>query len=482
MNILTIIILFNLFYLTLSQSSGCIGKWYAVVKERMNVTTDVVTSQLKMKNYCYQHIDNYKTIIEGIETQRECYLYHKFNHFKSSGITINRCGQCLEITGPTQQPYICVITGFFDGVENTPLTSDDLSRVVVIENNHFNYLSSEVHASRNHGIEVTTRVVSCDYDIKPKLYTISTRVVTEPSRQFLSIVQPINMNTLVKIILINKEKYFIREDGTFEIPAMSNFHLQLVSVNNHKINFKNVTSTRSKKIFVANSQFPEDRKNVECVVIAERILFRKDAFPKESMTNVHDLFTWDFYQIHSDGLGSTRQQSYGVDAITYDNSLKHVNCLIFYPTVSRIGKFFKHGVLYFTGDNSNFKLENFTIMISDYNGIAKEIDTVICHLDLQRIDYFNQNKTIIYKIGFKNKKCFSYGNILNYYVTTGPDTNLKLYNAELILKTSETISCDQNVFKCIDRECTYSNDTCVPNCGVCDIGYKCSQEGKCVSL
>ena len=204
--------------------------------------------------------------------------------------------------------------------------------------------------------------------------------------------------------------------------------------------------------------------------------------PKESETSVHDLFTWDFYRIGSDGLSSSRMQTYGVDEISYDNSLKNVNHLIFYPTVSRIGKFYKHGVLYFTADNTDFHLDNFTIMISDYNGIAKQIDTIICHLDLQRIDYFNQNKTIIYKIGFKNKKCFSYGNILNYYVTTGDKTNLKLIQAELILKTNEFVSCDRNVFECNNRECTTSNDTCVPNCGVCDIGYSCSSDGKCVKI
>lgn len=380
--------------------------------ENIGTQTGMVASQVDYDEQCYSHIDNYTRRVRGFVTHRMCYIDSLYKYHHVEGQDISRCGQCLELIGPTQKPFYCVVAGTFKAKENANMTKSDLEKIVFINNFNYDYIATSVHGSINHATQVSVRVISCPYGSNPSLYVVSTDPISGTAN-----VQPINTNVIHKEIIAGNVHYPILPNGTYTIPTHIK-SLQLLSVNKERIGFSSLDLTKRGVRRVAETQFTNDTHPTRCDFIPQSVLFGPSVTKPEMSSPVNRFFTWDVkFQSVTDG-EYAEYPIFNRSAITVQNGVDQF--IVFsYPSIFKFGVTFKRAQLAFTHDSLDFSLTEPLVQIMDYNGVANTVHTTICNSAIEEVTHPSTGHTTVI-ISFPSKNCTRYGLLTAFTTNSQP--------------------------------------------------------------
>ena len=442
---------------------------------------------------CYSNIRDYKTLSVSHSINSECYIYESNKYQVIGSHHINRCGQCLELIGPTQKPFICMIAGTFREKGVTNLTLFDLQRTVFVSNTVFNYIGTVIHGEINHGTQISVRETTCPFYATPSVSVEKLIVATEYDEEGNELlrryakVQIINSNTLHKVIIAGDKEYEIQNDASYVIPSVTQT-FDLVSTKTERIRFTNVSLKEVGNVFHAYEQFTildQYENNYNCYYLPSNNVYN------ESMLNISSspVKQYFYWKIQLEELNTHRIiQFYNLTNTNKVEFLNNLNChLLFkYQSVIQMKRTFREFDLTFEFKD-HFVLENPFLLMVDYNGkIGMDYEIVCSSLHMKTlIEKSNTTSLLHVRVSFNNKMCNAFSNIIGFNFTTFDHSNVRLIEAKLVYqKDFENLSsCDIESFNCNGMECipkNYTNVDCNPLCGVCAFGTICNDDGQCV--
>ncbi|EDR27700.1 hypothetical protein EDI_163120 [Entamoeba dispar SAW760] len=474
-----IIILLSLVNLVFGQVTGCMTRWYTAISDNIGSQNGMVASQVLRNPDCFSQINDYKRLVAGHLTNMECYVYEKHLIKQISDYNSSRCGQCLEITGPTQRPFVCMIAGTFKTKPNHNLTESDLERIVFVNDDNYNYIATIVHASANHATQVTVRAVSCPFQYNPSLVIIGEDLL----RKGMVKVQVINSNTIHKYLIYENKQYRMNnEDGTYSLPLFSDKTVKLVSWNDRQIVFKNISTINASLYFPGETQFTELDRSNRCKFVPQNQTFGSTVSTMDP-SPINRYFTWTPTLTYSN---ETKKvfNIFGTNQLIFDNNLNNALFTFTYPSVMKLTEIFKVFILRFNfKSKENILINSFKLVIEDFNDKLGITQQIVCSLDQMKTTLFENEMKI--EVSLNSRQCEGFVSGIQMKITTGPTTNLTLKEAQLSYQDSynEVNQCGFETLYCNSRECTPEgmfNKGCEPNCGSCVVGYQCNSIGKCV--
>ncbi|ELP84222.1 hypothetical protein EIN_064470 [Entamoeba invadens IP1] len=455
-------------------------RWYTAIKDNVDSPNGMVASQVQITQNCFTNVPDYETKVYSYVTHRECYIHESYAFYSTQSLNVTRCGQCLELTGSTQNPFKCVVTGFFKEKEENNLTDVDLKSVVFLSNANYNYIATNIHSSFNHASQVSLRVIGCTSEVIPVLYIINTFFTIDRK---MSTVQVVNTDVLHKIMIVDFEEFKMNTDGTYTIPARSNINIQLVGINNVKIGFLGVNSLDVNHSFYAETQFPVEAPPNNCFFSPETQVLSDWTVNPALISPVRRFFLWKFYLANKTSTFNFDTTVRNVVIPDYFNS----KLGIAYPTAFKFGQTMKKLELMLKFSKKNYSIKKWVLLLTEYSEIAGKINTTICAPEPNETQ-INDTHVLI-TLNFNNDECFRYANLVLCSVETGEGTSLTIVESAFT-KRDETVftECGIESADCSKYSCTMNatkypeigfKPGCEPNCGRCLFGYECSNKGIC---
>ena len=227
---------------------------------------------------CYSNLKS--SDVYSINTHQECYLHvsHKFDG------KISRCGECLEIFGPSNKPYKCQVTGFFDF--NNTIPFDTKTRMLLTNHVMFNSVTTVIKYHNEQYTQITISEVDCEFPVKPTAIVKDSLIENHWDISF------INTNQLVKFIDINNITYDMNQSTllpTFTVPkSEDDIVLKLVSQSGDALKLLGMNQTGK---YLFKNKFPK-KPYKHCYFLPNINVMLSD----ESI----DYFKWVFYRIDHD--------------------------------------------------------------------------------------------------------------------------------------------------------------------------------------
>ncbi|KAL7718529.1 Uncharacterized protein QTN25_004162 [Entamoeba marina] len=461
--------------LGLSQSTGCMSWWYVAITDNIASPNGMVASQSILNEQCFSQIDDFENLVYGHLTNAECYIHENYFYHQAGADDVSRCGQCLELTGPTQQPLTCMLAGTFYNIPTSNLTEYDQERILFVSDENYDYIATVAHGAINHATQLSVRVVSCPFPTNPSLFVIS-------SNETSAVVQPINFNVLHKLLIHDGVLYPINNDGTYTVPVVSNSSFVMVSVNNSKLKFLNVDTSIAGSYYLAENQFPSDITDEVCEFYPEKEVFG-DTVVNAQSTPVMRYYTWTPTVFDGEQILRT-YNIFGATNIPIDDQFDN-KFFFSYPSVMQMAQTFSELDITIEYNNDDFEIANPFLLILDYNGLIGSLFTEVCSDMQMEQENNNETNTSVIRISLIKRECEGFASALGFSLKTGVGTSLNITDARFVF--SETHSqynhCKIDTYMCKHMECVPDGvyeEGCEPNCGSCVTGYQCNEEGTCV--
>ena len=505
-------IIFIYFILQQVQSkllkSVCMDDFLAVNKNQIsNITEENEKIYQFNKNYtikkCFDYMENYTRLIFGYNVHSECFIQEdQINLMKGDNSVVNRCGEWLQIVGPSQRQVLCMIAGTHS------LKSS------YFQNVSFILLSSDLFSSVTSGLTSTTDLVSpvvvarTDFDLG-----INPSLVVTYTKKGYNILHVINTNRLTEKISIMNVEYFMKGNNWFEVPYKSRL-TQIVSVlsfDDERIDFNNVDLTNNndainssgketiQKIFSTNARF-ENKIYEKCHYLAENFIYddskpRSNLFYKWVMTkrnvneNMQTIGKNDVYY-------SSEQRNYTVDIDSEYFNLR----FSLSPSATVFTRSFKYLEMNMEAD---FDLEKYQyrgsyVYAQNSTKFIQDVIQLMQSSELPTKYYVDQQKKLIsIRIGFPKTQIIYADHIITSHRIIGWKSSdkfhLKMKNITFIRNDeyAKQASCNSTALMCKHVECQiepqnfvpgvspWESVDCIGDCGICQTGFFCNASGKC---
>ncbi|ELP86366.1 hypothetical protein EIN_296860 [Entamoeba invadens IP1] len=476
-----LIILCFLFVLVCSQNTNteqepeqkgrtlCFTEFIAVNMDAENVKQNNVFN-------CYDRIDKYQYDIKGFNIQSVCYISTKNSIVNKTSNRLGRCGEWLELVGPSEQKVDCMVAGSIDF--ELPDTPDMADRIVGLSYSLFKRLTTYSDETQN-SVQVTLSEVAFDIGIPPTLYVIS-RTETEAVIQFT------DSNKLGERVGIEKNGnvlvYYKQDDDTYTVPLFKEaLNIQLIAYDDEKIRFLSVNLNTINKT-TATIRFNAD-KSEPCTFTAETQIVGNDLgdvrFKKWSVWQINPDYSWKLFP---PGAASVEMNMYGLSLIGVE-----------YPAPMRVQKHFLELKMVLDVEDADQIHATQTLLL---------LDTKLAVFDIKSIKLIKDN--LVYKKTKKSNTEIEIGvslastsleftNVIGVVLNFSNPQKVVLKKAYLkritSLKNGE--DCDLRTFDCLNTECSITNTSidegaipfktgCIPYCGSCRDGNVCTTKGKCI--
>ncbi|EKE37215.1 hypothetical protein ENUP19_0211G0010 [Entamoeba nuttalli] len=425
------------------------------------------------KEYCYSELPNRKSEIYGINISDDCYVYSKQRYIHLYNHTISRCGQCIEIIGPSLMPYKCMISGWFT-YNGSDINDNILNNIILVNDIVAKKLVSEKEES---GFQIAMSYSSCNYVVLPSLIVIRSNSTTLTILVY-------NTNERLYSISNGVWSNVIDKDGYFYIdPPINGFYERLVvsSIERRTIVFNKITS-QTGKVYHPISQFSKVKENKNCCFIPSKIIFSNTInysalnagfkYLVSSFTIIKNLFINDKIEA-TQGVVSTQSISLLLNG-------KRNGIIIQYPTSIQVTKHFKETVIQINSSSLVVK----EIYLAQLNLVSQN-DSSNVHILLD----LNENCKFFIEKAFSNQynlriglnqtiKGFFNSLIIDFETN---DSSIQITSAESIERNEKSmVGCTIDSFDCNYTECSVSNDRdCYQYCGSCMPGFHCTSSGFC---
>ncbi|ELP84228.1 hypothetical protein EIN_064630 [Entamoeba invadens IP1] len=463
-----------------------------------SVDRGLVAHNAHIHDRCYDKVPDASKNVMGLSSQTTCYVPHYLFYKVHESSYVSRCGQCVELKGPSLKIAHCVVSGSYminEGVTDLN-TIKYYNNTIIVENSLFMMLSGFLEKNEGTVLPVVFRMVDCLYKTNPSL------VITEQTATESQIVL-FNTNIIVPHIMFNNTIYHNRFVAGFTIPrpqplnTTEVYKMKLFSNVGTSviINFKFIKS----EIYTSTTTFPISfDESTKCYLRPEaNVIIEKGVLLKNMTEDItrDDYFMWAM-AFHPD-----RGNLYPNIPLTKENpTFTYTDVIggfsIRFPAPLRISEHFVFVTLITESTKpvspyypNVYSLNGDNLNDSDHffcQSLMFEHDTQMTASGLYRFTF---------RINLVLSKCHGFSNfyILNFLTQIGNTMTIKdvfwttKYNmnftyCEYTYSCSVGDECDPTDSK-IDSDTlppkNYSKG-CAPYCGVCQMGYECNKAARCV--
>ncbi|EMD45451.1 hypothetical protein KM1_080940 [Entamoeba histolytica HM-3:IMSS] len=450
----------------------CMSDFVAVNLNSPKITVNEI-------KYCYDKIPDFNVSVHGHNIKSDCYINEHLIRVNKTSNSINRCGEWLEVVGPSQNPVVCMIAGSVSVTINGA-NSQLYSRIVGVRNSVFSQITISSGTSLSLS-QVTVAESDFDLRINPSLYVLS-------KNDSHSIIQFIDHNRPPeKIEIIDgelNEEIKINPDDTFTIPLFSHaINIYLISFDSEKIEFKGInlnTITR----YSTDDRFVSYNLR-SCKYLADTQIFEEG----KNYSNVLPMFRWRMYYI--DDKNTATSFPLTESKVQFKTPSDPISTCFLYTTPLRMNQDFKELRMDFRcSDINSYKFNTTNLYYTDTVTSVDIKNAKIISSDLPTKYYFDKDgETVHMKIAF-DASSYQYSNFIRIIHSVPVGTTFSLKRAYLIRSkaNSNQTECDHTTFDCQFTECTITTTSsaspwkegCQPTCGNCRVGYTCSEQGFCL--
>lgn len=468
-----------------------------------------ITMDASEMTKCYEYLENFRSKIHGFNIYSQCYVDEEFLHVEKGDHRINRCGQWLQLVGPSQKQVICMIAG------SHKIKSDQFEGVPIIAlpTSMFEGLSPGMTSATGMVTPITVAETDFDLRINPTLYV----TYTTKGTNFLHFV---NMNRPSEKLSMEGMEYRMGEDNRFNITYKEgrNITISLISFDNERIDFPNVdlgnytdyiesNYSEEKDNMTFTRSFPTHSRFVnyamsKCHYLTENHIYNKGAYKRNKFMK------WTIFKTDiDDSKKATSEKVY------YSNQRQNFTIDVTSPrfnltfSLSPSATVFSSAFKYFeiimkpNFEMTNYKHINSTVTAQEGANTIQTLITIANNENLPTKYYYDQEAGLIYvKVAFRrNNKLFVDELTIESQVENWSEDvknlwSLEVQSATLIRKDEYTSqpSCSSQAFQCHKTECTIAPDVfvpgvspwesvdCIGSCGSCSVGYSCNATGRCV--
>ncbi|ELP89903.1 hypothetical protein EIN_472910, partial [Entamoeba invadens IP1] len=137
------------------------------------VVVNMNSPEVNIRNYtlCYNRIPNYEINVHGYNIKSLCFVHPDYLIVNKSTLFLNRCGEWLQIIGPSENIVNCMVAGSADiGTADSTLAIE--RRTIGVYSLLYKRLTSGVDNTKNYLTQVTMFEVAFDLGIPPSFYVI----------------------------------------------------------------------------------------------------------------------------------------------------------------------------------------------------------------------------------------------------------------------------------------------------------------------
>ncbi|ELP86260.1 hypothetical protein EIN_113840 [Entamoeba invadens IP1] len=435
---------------------------------------------------CYDRIPNPKNEVLAMNLDLACYVHENMMFLHKASRTVNRCGQWLQIIGPSQSQMNCMIAGYRN-YDRPNLTDDKEERLISVTPQLFTTFTGGFENQAEDMTQVTVSFSDIGISATPTLFVLN-RTETEVN------VQIVNANKVQSMIgfgrISTKELLYYNKnlDDTFTLPLYNeNIYVSLIALDSENINIDNINLATGDR-YVSGVRF-EQNKILKCKFFTETQVFEEGSTFEETM-----FFKWYIKHIKMDATGTM-----------YDSALANI-VLNIEETETKLSFFYPTEILM----NNDFREFIFKFRITNFEGfMLKRADLELTknyqQIDEENTEYTEQNlktKMTINETSGEvkiralfSKKIKLFSNTVSFVFGTSIGSKISIGTSYLIRSDIyvDQPDCNSTSFDCEHTEClTLDNDTvqdgpnpftkeCRPTCGTCFDVFKCSTSGKCVN-
>ncbi|KAL7713486.1 hypothetical protein QTN25_008867 [Entamoeba marina] len=242
----------NLFFLSYSQ---CTANLRVEPFNLLGVTSSSnyshrVSEFSSIAKYCYSDIDD-STIVFGIAIHAECYVPKSMFYYNTKDLYFPQCGNCISISGPSDESYDCIVAGMYEMEENDYMSDYDVNRTILVADIIFKDLVLNIPYDEI--VPVTAVFNFCQFKMIPHL--ITTSIIDN-----CATIYAINLNIPTKYLLYsNLENKIITIpmsiDGNFIVCDLNASFFQLVAITNNVVNFAEFNITNIQQPIGSSTPF-----------------------------------------------------------------------------------------------------------------------------------------------------------------------------------------------------------------------------------
>ncbi|ELP91571.1 hypothetical protein EIN_129110 [Entamoeba invadens IP1] len=422
---------------------------------------------------CYSNIIDYKRVIKGYNLQSICFIDEHWINVNKSTHQINRCGEWMEIVGPSQFPIKCMIAGTFKLEENNSDLYNN-STAIAIGEHLFLKITGGLSLHDKDYVQATVTETDFDMGINPSLWVIK-KNETHATLQFTDFNRP------PEFIEINSRLIRKNYDDTFTVDKYKNkINIKLVSFGNEKVEFEGVDLTSIVRA-TATARFGHIDIG-HCKYLANANILN------EKTSHENNLFKWSLFQKQIDG--SIEEIDIKNPILTTESGNDDVEIYFWYNTALLFSQDFFEFEAHFLSE-SDIEITKVKLLISKEIESGNNALTGNLVSDIKLFKVFKDNNTIYLKAPFDPSN-FEFANTIGITLSTKSKSVITLKKAKLKRSAmfQNVTECEVEAFDCLHTECTVTNtskdvgfhiwkDGCIPNCGVCLEGYLCTTAGTC---
>ncbi|EMD47056.1 Hypothetical protein EHI5A_067090 [Entamoeba histolytica KU27] len=454
---------------TTTLHSVCMTNFVAV---NIDSPTNVETIS---RTLCYDKIPDYRTNVHGYNIKSYCFVDENNFYVQKGNHNISRCGEWLQLVGPSQKPIVCMVAGS-ENLKVSGVSTSNQYSFIGVPRNIFLTLTGGFDEGASIVTQITLSETDFDLRISPTLYVLNRNDTT-------ATIQFTDFNRNPEKIAVDNIFYDMTPENTFLVPLFdSDVAVHLIAFDNEKIDFPKVNLKRGDK-FMSTARFV-NYDMVDCNFMAD-----KNVFFRGSREDHGTLLTWQIVQWNQDKTIVEFDNS--AQEIKFVGKTSNLSMVFVYPTVIMLNQDFAYFEIEFETSSSDYQ---FVVANTGHCKNVVKYTFDYCsptQLNLPTKYYFNRlEKTIKLRMSlFGINKLFS--NTIELIHKVPPGTVLNLVSAQLVreAKMLNQTECNSVSFNCLGTECTITNQFsrkvpfnfgCSPSCGVCRVGFTCNDYGKCV--
>ncbi|BFU20648.1 hypothetical protein EHI8A_006200 [Entamoeba histolytica HM-1:IMSS-B] len=474
--------MFTLYIITLylflsevsAQNDPCMSHFFISNEKHISELTGI-GQYIVINEDCMKDIPDYQKESIGHNFGMECWIYEGVSMIHKVSHSTSRCGECLELTGPSQSPFNCIIVGTFSVKQGCPYTKDDLSRMIIVKDGLFKLISTSTSESNYVFSQVTVKQADCNFHYPPFLYTLKKN---ETSVEL----QILNSAVVIEKIIIDDNDYLSLPNSHFIVPLQDNtVNIKLIAVDGRICNVNDVNLNLI-GLYVAKEQFTHRKVN-SCPFMPSTQVYINSTSREQS-----SFFKWIFNQVNMDY--SIKRLNDTDQSIHFVAENARTTLGFGYPTVIKMYELFSLVIVEMEVEGNLPKYAFSTLGHGNQFGKSALDAVFVCNTNIP-VEVLNIKKDethyfIKVKLSIP-KHCYGYLNVIALTFVTVPGTIFDVKNITLIPKKQNNVTeCGVESFDCQYTECTDSNTInplfsrgCFPRCGSCRNGLICSS-GKCV--
>ncbi|EKE42486.1 hypothetical protein ENU1_019670 [Entamoeba nuttalli P19] len=409
----------------------------------------------------------------GKEMKRECYVHSGMIFKKKGERLISKCGSCINMVGPSLTEIHCIIVGFFNVTDQDSPLYEIQDHAVVSDYEFFKIAATTTPWSNTEFTQITISEATCLFTVFPSIHILK-------EEKGISTVAVVNSNDIVEKIIYNGVEYF-QNGHYFDIPFKdTTVSFQIVSITNKILKVNNMKLSTKK--FVLDQRFPSTSHTL-CQFSSTSKVYTFDGY-----ADILWIFQWHFVELQSTGFVKLTDEEVINNGLILHSIDGKASLISYATTVFNFVMAYRELRIEGTSD-AEWNLTSYK-----WGGYNYGTDSSLVTYPPCVSTGFNEESKWINETTFQfnisitvSKRCSYYLNSMLLNFKTDGNRILKFSNIRF--KDFENKkTCKVASLYCDGMECNADSESedakwkpeCVPRCGVCRVGYKCSVKGKCI--